>query len=73
VLDEYQAMQGQAEPSLRTWDQTLNDVETMLVTQSISGDNNKETADLSAQKQIQPFFLDIFLGCNCSCRGRLEG
>jgi hypothetical protein len=60
-------------PSLRTWDQTLNDVETMLVTKSISGDNNKETADISAKKQIQTFFLDIFLGCHCSGRGGLEG
>ena len=56
-------------PSLRTWDQTLNDVETMLVYSVYF--RRKEQQTFQNEEQKQTFFLSILLGRNCSGRGRL--
>jgi cell pole-organizing protein PopZ len=56
-------------PSLRTWDQTLNDVETMLVYSVYF--RRKEQQTFQKEEQKQTFFLSILLGRNCSGRGRL--
>jgi hypothetical protein len=58
-------------PSLRTWDQTLNDVETILVYSVYF--RRKEQQTFQKEEQKQTFFLSILLERNCSGRGRLEG
>ena len=58
-------------PSLRTWDQTLNDVETMLVYSVYF--RRKEQKTFQKEGQQQTFFLSILLERNCSDRGRLDG
>jgi hypothetical protein len=55
--------------TLRTWDQTLNDVETMLVYSVYF--RRKEQQTFQKEEQKQTFFLSILLGRNCSGRGRL--